>query len=231
VYSSATTIQPGSWISIYGSGFAASNVTWNGDFPQTLGGASVTINGKPAYLWYISPGQINLQAPDDTPAGIVPVVVTTPYGTSSATVTLAPVAPSLSLLSGHYAAGIILRSDGTGSYGGGAYDILGPTGRSFGYPTVAARSGDAVELFGVGFGPTAPAAKAGQVLIGAATATDPVGVQINGVSVTPFYAGMTEAGLYQINVTIPAGLGTGDVPVVLTVGGSTTALDNLISLQ
>jgi uncharacterized protein (TIGR03437 family) len=89
----------------------------------------------------------------------------------------------------------------------------------------------AVELFGVGFGPTTPVAKAGQLLIGAAAATDSVGVQINGVSVTPFYAGLTEAGLYQINVTMPAGIGTGDVPIVLSVGGDATAADNLISLQ
>ena len=159
------------------------------------------------------------------------MVVTTPYGTCSGTVVLGPVAPSLSLLSGHFVAGVILRSDRTGAYGGGAYDILGPTGSPFGYPTVAAKPGDAVELFGVGFGPTTPTVRAGQVLIGAAAATDPVGVQIHGVSVTPFYAGLTEAGLSQINLIIPAGLGTGDVPIVLTIDSETTPRDNLISLQ
>ncbi len=41
---------------------------------------------------------------------------------------------------------------------------------------------------------------------------------INGVTVTPSFAGVVEAGLYQLNVTIPAGLGTGDVPIIATVG-------------
>jgi hypothetical protein len=35
-----------------------------------------------------------------------------------------------------HVAGVILRSNGKGAYGGGAYDIIGPTGSSLGYPTV-----------------------------------------------------------------------------------------------
>jgi uncharacterized protein (TIGR03437 family) len=42
---------------------------------------------------------------------------------------------------------------------------------------------------------------------------------------------MTSAGLYQINLTIPAGLGTGDVSLVASVGGSQTEAGVVIALQ
>jgi hypothetical protein len=49
-------------------------------------------------------------------------------------------------------AGIILRPTGAGAYGGGTYDIIGPTGSSLGYSIVAARAGDSIELFDTGSG-------------------------------------------------------------------------------
>jgi uncharacterized protein (TIGR03437 family) len=231
LYSTLTTIQPGEWVSIYGSNLASSTVTWGGNFPTFLGGTSVTIDGKAAYLLSVSPSQINLQVPDDTSTGSVPVVVTTAIGTSASTVTLGPFAPSFLLLDSKHVTGIILRSDGSGAYGGGTYDILGPTGSSLGYPTVAAKAGDAVELFGVGFGPTSPAVPAGQAFSGAAATTNPVQLAIGGTTVTPLFAGLISAGLYQINLTIPAGLGIGDLSLVATVGGAQTQSGVVVSVQ
>jgi uncharacterized protein (TIGR03437 family) len=231
VYSSSTTIQPGEWISIFGTGLAGGSATWTGNFPTALGNTSVTINGKPAYIWFVNPTQINLQAPDDTATGSVPVVVTTPAGKVTSTVTLAQIAPSFLLLDSKHVTGIILRSDGSGAFGGGAYDIAGPTGTSLGYRTVAAKAGDSVVLFGVGFGPTTPAVPAGKAFSGAAPTTNAVTVLINNVSVTPSFAGLSSAGLYQINLTLPAGLSTGDVPLVATAGGASTQTGVVISLQ
>jgi uncharacterized protein (TIGR03437 family) len=227
----SSTIQAGGWVSIYGKNLAKATATWNGDFPALLEGTVVTINGKAAYLSFVSPGQINVQAPDDAATGSVPVVVTTASGSSTSTVTLAQFAPSLLLLDAQHVAGIILRSDGSGAYDGGAYDIIGPTGTSLGYPTVAAKAGDTVELFGVGFGPTNPSVPAGQAFSGAAPTTSPVNLLIDNGSVTPTFAGLSGPGLYQINLTIPAGLGTGDVSLLATVGGADTASGALISLQ
>ena len=77
LYGSVNIIQPGGWVSIYGADLAAGTAVWGGDFPTSLGGVSVTINGKAGLSSSVSPGQINLQAPDDSTIGIAPVVVTT----------------------------------------------------------------------------------------------------------------------------------------------------------
>jgi uncharacterized protein (TIGR03437 family) len=233
VYSSSSTIQPGSWVSIFGGNLAGGNATWNNDFPLSLGGTSVKINNKAAYLWYVSPTQINLQAPDDTTTGSVDVVVTTASGSAASKVTLGAFGPSFSVLvDGKHVAGIILRSDGSGAYGGGTYDIVGPTGNSLGYKTVAARAGDVLELFGVGFGPTNPAVPAGKAFSGSAATTGVIQLSINNIAVIPAFSGITSGGLYQINVLqIPSGLGTGDVSLSATAGGVQTPAGVVISLQ
>jgi uncharacterized protein (TIGR03437 family) len=182
-------------------------------------------------MWYVSPTQINLQVPDDSATGPVTVVVTTPNGTASSTVTLAQFAPSFNLLDTKHVAGIILRSNGSGAYGGGTYDIIGPTGTALGYATVAAKAGDSIELFGVGFGPTSPHVAAGAIFSGSASTTNTVSLRINNASVNPSFAGLSAAGLYQINFTVPAGLGTGDVALVATVGSASTQPSVVISLQ
>ncbi len=140
-------------------------------------------------------------------------------------------APAFNLLDAKHVAGIILRSNGSGAYGGGSYDVIGPTGSSLGYATVAAKAGDIVELFGVGFGPTNPSVAPGAAFSGAAAATNVVSLRINNVSVSPSFAGLSTAGLYQINFTVPAALGTGDVMLVASVGGPSTQSNVVISLQ
>lgn len=231
VYSSAGAIQPGEWVSIFGSNLASETVTWKGDFPTLLGGTSVTINGKSAYLSYVSSTQVNLQAPDDVATGPVNVVVTTAGGSATSTVTLGQFGPSFSLLDAKHVAGIIIRSDGSGAYGGGAYDIVGPSGTSLGYKTVAAKAGDVLELFGVGFGPTNPAVPAGKLYTGAAPTTNTVQLLINNIPVTPAFSGLTAAGLFQLNITLPGGLGAGDVALQATVGGVKTPSGVVLSLQ
>lgn len=231
VFSSANTIQSGSWISIYGTNLAAATATWNNDFPSSLGGVSVTIGGTSAYLWLVSPTQINLQAPDNSTIGPVVVTLTNGKGSWTTTANLAPISPAFSLLDAKHVAAIILRSDGTGAYGGGTYDVAGPTGTSLGYKTVAAKGGDTVVLYGVGFGPTNPPVPAGRLYSGAAATTNPVQVTIGGVAVTSFFAGLSQAGLYQINITIPKGLVTGDVALASNTAGVQTQAGVVISLQ
>src|SRR6202041_2402275 len=74
---------PATWVTIFGTNLSESTQVWqaddfvNGLLPTSLQGVSVTIDGLPAYVEYISPTQINVLAPDDAKTGSVQVQVTT----------------------------------------------------------------------------------------------------------------------------------------------------------
>ena len=226
--SSLNTAEPSSWISIYGTNLAPYEELWNGDFPNTLASVSVTIDSKPAYLWFVSPTQINLQVPDDAKTGSVSVVVNTLAGTATSTVTLASFAPSLSLLNAKYPAAIVLTPGEPGNSGGG-YDIIGPTG-AFSYATRPVKAGETISFYGVGFGPTNPSIPAGQPFSGSAPLTTIPKVTIGGLPAVITYAGLIEAGLYQLNVVVPAA-GSGDQPIVATVNNAATQSAIFVTLQ
>jgi len=220
VGSTVSTIQPGEWIAIYGSNLGpATPVNWNGNFPKSLGGTSVTIDGIPAYMYYVSAGQVNVEVPDDANVNrSVPVVVTVGSQSVTSSVNLASVAPSFALLGDNlHVAGIIAHSDGS-------YNYIGPGNNTLPFTTVPAKAGDVVVLFGFGFGPTTPPAPAGQIFPGGlSSTTNTVTLTIGNTSLVPTFSGISQTGVYQFNFTVPAGLGTGDVPIVASVAGMSTS--------
>ena len=234
VYSTATTIQPGSWVSIYSFGaknLAAGTSVWNGDFPTTLGEVTVTINQKKAYLWFVSPSQINFQAPDDTATGTVPVIVSNPSGSASTTVTLGTASPSFLLLGdGKHATGVIITPDGSGKQAGGTYDLVGPVGSPGDARPV--KKGEVLALYGVGFGPTDPLVPAGKIFNGpAANMVTKPEITLGGVPVKVDFAGIVGAGLYQFNFTVPQNIGSGDQSLVATVAGVMTQVNVSVPVQ
>ena len=203
------------WVSIFGTNLAPSKDTWGGDFvngalPESLDGVSVSIDGKPAYVEYVSPTQINVLAPDDATTGDVQIQVTAGGQTSNSFTTgKQQYAPAFFTFdNGKYVAAE--HSD---------YTLLGATGLIAGVTTTPAQPGEVVLLYGTGFGPTSPAPPAGQVLTAAYPAATRVTVMIGGANAPVVWAGLTEAGLYQLNVTVPGLLPNGDAAVVATVGG------------
>jgi uncharacterized protein (TIGR03437 family) len=209
-------VAPGAWISIYGSNLSTAAVAAttadlvNGYLPTTLGGTTVTIDGKSAYLNYVSPTQLNVQAPNSSTAGNVTVTVANSSGSSSASVAMQAVMPGLFTASNYVLAA--RPSDGV---------IINGTGASAaGYSTAAAaRPGDVLEVFATGLGATTTAVAPGLVFSGAyATASAPT-VAIGSTTAPVLYSGLIGAGLYQINLTIPAGLAAGTYPVVVTQSG------------
>jgi uncharacterized protein (TIGR03437 family) len=205
-------IAPGEWITIEGLNLSTTTRTWQAaDFqgnnlPTQLDGVQVTVNGKCAYVYYISPTQLNVPAPDDTAAGSVPVQVTNLQGSSN-TVSAAEsaIAPALFELAnppGTYVAAV--RSDGM---------YLGPD--------TPAKPGDTILLFGTGFGPTAPPSATGQLVSGPVQLAGTAIVQINEINVIPTYSGLTGAGLYQFNVVVP-NVPDGDRLVTVSVGDAVT---------
>jgi uncharacterized protein (TIGR03437 family) len=232
IFSTSQTIQSASWISIYGSNLipGATPVTWKGDYPVELGGTTVTVDNIPVSLSYVSPTLINAFVPYSDKRGTVTVNVTNANGTATATTTIAQASPAFCLLGdGRHVAGIILRSDGSGAFGGGTYDVIGPAGNSLGYATVPAKAGDNIVLYGVGFGPTNPLDVA--PLSETRSAILRVDIQIGNTSVQPVFAGLSSPGLFQLHLILPAGLGSGDRPLAATVIGLTTQNDVLIALR
>jgi uncharacterized protein (TIGR03437 family) len=186
---------------------------------------------KQAYLWYVSPTQINLQVPDDTATGTVSVAVNTALGTATSTVTMAPYGPSFSLLGdGKHVAGQIATPNGTGAYDGGAYDLVGPS-NTFSFVTRPVKAGETLTFYGVGFGPTTPNVPAGQIFAGSASTTSPLTITIGGIRASVVYSGITEAGLYQFNLTVPPNTGSGDQALQATVNGVRTQPGPVVAVQ
>ncbi|MGH9721520.1 MAG: IPT/TIG domain-containing protein, partial [Bryobacteraceae bacterium] len=207
----------GSWVTLFGNNLAAASRTWgapdivNGALPFTLDGVSVRVNNQPAPVSYVSPRQINVQAPAASTAGSVQVTVTNASGASDpVTVELKPFMPSFFLLPQEYVAAV--RSDGA---------FLGPAALIDGVTTVPAKPGDQVILFGTGFGPTNPEVPAGRVFEGAAALATPATIRIDGVAVNVSFAGLSGVGLYQFNLTVPE-LTDGDHAVTADAGGART---------
>jgi uncharacterized protein (TIGR03437 family) len=195
----AASYQPalasGGFVSIVGTGFANSSRTWtpsdfsSGNLPTSLDGVSVTINGKPAYVEYISPRQINALAPDDDTIGQVQVQVTTPQGPSySGTVLKQKLSPAF-----------FTYQSGTASYVAAVHldgTLVGPAGTS----SRAAVAGEVIEIYGTGFGPTEPASPTSQSISQPAPLSLPTTVTIGGVDAQVLWAGLVSSGLYQLNV-------------------------------
>jgi uncharacterized protein (TIGR03437 family) len=216
-------IRPGSWATIYGTGLSTTTSRdWNsGDFngnqfPTSLDGVSVTVGGKAAYVRSIAPTQVNFQCPNGIGTGSVAVTVTNHLGTSNSFMaTVSDYAPSFFIgltLGGHNYVAATESSSGGVIY-------IGPANMPGVRP---AKAGENLTLWGTGFGPTTPDVPAGSLFSGAASLNDPVTIFIDGSAVTPQFAGLTAAGLYQFNIVVP-NLSPGDHQVSATIGGVSTA--------
>jgi len=99
------------------------------------------IDGKPAAVCFISPGQINVQVPDDSALGSVPVQVTSPQGTAAATAQMQQFSPGLFTFDGKYLAA--QHAD---------YSYVGKPGLISGVTTTPAQPGEVIILWGTGLG-------------------------------------------------------------------------------
>jgi uncharacterized protein (TIGR03437 family) len=238
VFGYDSVIQPGSWVSIYGTGLACGISSWNGIFTEFLVSTYVTVNNKFAYLSYASPTQLNIQVPDDTTRGPVDVQVGFPYGCENGapdvgadfTVTLAAWSPSFSLFDSSHPAAEIATPDGSGAYGRGTYDLLGPVG-AFSFASRPVKPGEILILYGVGFGPTSPTVPAGQSFFGAAPTIEPIQITIGGEIAPIQFSGIVSAGLYQFNVTVPNFAESGNYQLRATVNGIQAQPDIVVSVE
>jgi uncharacterized protein (TIGR03437 family) len=210
-------IAPGAWISIFGQNLAAVTRTVtasdlvDGSLPTNLAGVSVQINDQAAFMHYISPTQINVQAPADAGEGSVSVAVSNAGGVSDAVrATRQSILPAFFAAQNYVAA---VRAGGT--------IITAAT---------PAKPGDVLQIFGNGFGPSIPAVAPGRVFQGAYPLTNAVAITIGRQSVPASFAGLVAAGLYQFNVVVPS-LADGDHEVVAQIAGQRTPSGVLLKVQ
>lgn len=196
-------MSPGSYFTIYGTNFVDADALATPaslPLPLSLAGVTVQVNGTGVPVEAVTPWQINALLPQEIAPGGVTVTVQLPDGTS-------------------------LGQAATVTRTAAAIDLIGQVGDSLlqaaafhpGTATLAdvnhpAATGEILETYGFGLGPTMPdvAAGAGAPSNPPANAAMPF-VNIDGVLAQTTFAGLVPglAGLYQVNVVVPAGLAPG----------------------
>ena len=208
------------WVSIFGTNLSSSTGTWGGDFvngalPTLLDGVSVSIDGKPAYVEYVSATQINVLAPDDAATGNVQIQVTAAGQTSNS-----------------FTAGKQQYAPAFFTFDNGKYVAAEHSDYGLLDASAPAKPGETVLLYGTGFGPTSPATPTDQLVTAAVPLpANSVQISIGGVAAAVQFAGLTGSGLYQFNVTVPSTLPSGDAAVVATIGGASTQSGVAITVQ
>jgi uncharacterized protein (TIGR03437 family) len=197
----AGSYSPNSFLTIYGINLSyVTKAIGPGDIilgqlpPVLTGtGVSVLVGGISAYIYYVSPGQVNVLIPSLLTAGPVTVeLLCDGIAGPAVQITLDQAAPAL------------FQSDAT--------TVIATHGNG---PLVTTASpavpGEVVVLYATGLGETAPEAVCGFLPEPAAPLADmsDFGVLLNGAAVDPHliqYAGDAPgfAGLFQINLQLPA---------------------------
>jgi uncharacterized protein (TIGR03437 family) len=213
----------------------AAGVIWTGapDFaqgkmPVNLQGVSVTVNGKPAFVYYYCSvvtssicalDQINILTPLDNTTGPVQVVVTSGSALSTAfTAIMQPTVPTFLLFN---LTGPIVATHTN-------YTLAGSTALYPGSSTPA-RPGETVAVYGVGWGlPTTPIVNGSSSQSGAMPFV-PV-CQVGGANANAAIA-LISSGLYQLNIAIPTTAQSGNNPVTCTYNGVATQAGAYLTVQ
>lgn len=218
-------IAPNTWMAIRGSNLAPTTRVWQdsdfsaGQMPTQLDGVSVTVNGKPAFVYYISPGQVNVLSPPDPLPASAPVILTA-NGTASPpfNASAQALAPAFFTFDGSN----IAATHANGS-------LLGPATLYPGSSTPAL-PGETIVLYGNGFGATSSTVVAGSTQQTGVLSPPPT-FTIGGLPTQVQYAGLQFPGQYQFNVVVPQTVAGGNQPVVATVGGRSTQSGAVIAVQ
>lgn len=201
-------VAPGSIISIFGLNLAPTTLAaTQTPLPAQLAGTSVTINGAPAPLFFVSPGQINAQLPFETAPGTATAVVTNAAGSSNP-LTFNVAASSVGIfqyLPSNRA--VVQNQDG-----------------SLNSPANPEARGNVIVVYLTGQGAVNPPVPTGEAapLDHVSPAVLPWAANIGGKPANVLFLGLTPAfvGLAQANIQIPQDVTPGDqVVMFISVGG------------
>lgn len=201
-----TAVSPGGLVSIFGNGLATETLNAEtSPLPTNLGGASVTVNGIPAALLFVSPTRINLQIPFETTGETAEIIATTPAGTSSVAVDVDQAQPGIFF-------------DPTTGLGALVNIETGVTLWEQPLP-----AGATAAVFCAGLGAVEPTVATGQPapLNPRAETVLTVEAEIDGRSANVLFSGLAPgySGLYQVNIELPRDLDTGRYMLVIRAAG------------
>lgn len=220
-------ISPNTWVEIKGESLALAGFDriWGGsDFvgssmPTALNGVSATVNGKSAYVYYVSPSQVNILTPPNAISGEVPVTLTTNGLTATFMTQAQPLAPSFFVFNG---GPYVAATHVNGS-------LIGPT-TLFANASTPAVPGETIVLYANGFGATNVPVASGSINQSGTLSPLPA-IQIGGAPATVAFAGLTAPGEFQFNVVVPSTLGNGDQTITATYNGQSTQPETLITIH
>jgi uncharacterized protein (TIGR03437 family) len=184
---------PGEIVSVYGTAM--------GDFVQSAGALPLTmymagfeayVNDNPAYLYYVSPNQVNLQIPYETSNGPATLTIGNPYADVNYNFQVQEAAP-----------GIFVTPDGLVN------------------PSPSGAPGQTLTLFVTGVGQVRPSIPDGEAPNdNNSQPTQAVSLTVGGVLASTSYVGIPtwSVSVVQINFVVPATVAAGKQPVVVTVG-------------
>ncbi len=214
--------SPGSLVSVYGINFSGDSITGAAGFPlqPTLGGASVLVDAKAVPMLSVSPWQINVELPQETPVKSANFQVSFDDGiaTPAEVIAVDATGPAVFVTETQQAA--VLHA-GTSILVDDAHP---------------AKAGETLEMFGTGLGVTDPVIGAGQPAPAnppAVARITPVVLINNNVPAQVLFAGLAPglAGVYQVNFVVPAGLKPGHTTITLSNAQRTAGSSGTITIQ
>ena len=225
-------IAPNTWVVLKGSNLSRPRDarTWqlsdfvNSQMPTELDGVSVTVNGKKAFVYYISSGQVNILTPPDALPDSIAVQVTVDGARSNAfQVAAQRLSPSFYEAVSSLGLPYVLAQHAD-------YSLVGPP---FLFPGLStpAKPGETLLLYATGFGPTdVPVVSGSSNQAGTAQGAPPA-VTVGGLPAAASNAVLIWPGEYQINVVVPANAPDGDLLLSATFGDVSTQANLLLSVQ
>jgi uncharacterized protein (TIGR03437 family) len=205
-----TVVSPGTTVAIFGTQLANATATAPlvSPYAYSLGGVSATVNGIPAAILFTSATQVNVQAPYEVAAGPGVIGINNNGQVAGFALNISPAAPGIFVdpTSGN--------ASGAASVVAGAYATVYLTGS--GEVTPALKSAYAVPTG------TAAASLPKPVL--------PLTVTVGGVQAFVQFAGTIPGALSvtQVNFLVPASIAVGVQPVVVTIGGVSSKVANIL---
>ncbi len=219
-------ITSNTWTAINGTNLAptSSSRTWtandfiNGNLPTSLDGVVVTVNGQRAYVYFISPSQINFLTPPAALSGAAQIQVTVNGRASTPFPVNAQNTDPAFFQWGTYV--VATHAD---------YSPVGPTSLFPGLSTPA-KPGEQIVLWANGFGPVSTPVIPGAATQSGKLTTLPT-VQVGGQPASVSFAGLVSDGLFQFNITVPQGLANGDQSISALYNSAATQSGTLIAIS